>query len=103
MELFDAAVERVLALTGGRPEPRKTTIGFYANRAYAYVLRRRFQGGVLLTLCLRRHADDPCIWNVVEPYPGRFTTHIVLKSMDEWDESVDALLMEAYVTCGLGK
>lgn len=103
MDVFDAAAARILALEGVRAEPKKTMVSFYAKRAFAFLSAGPRKGETLLTLALRRRVEEPPVWQVVEPYPGRFTHHIPLRKIEDLDARVDALLVEAYRTAGQGR
>jgi hypothetical protein len=49
---------------------------------------------VVLTFGLRRRVDDPRIVEAVEPYPGRWTHHMIISSAAQIDEQVLAWLRE---------
>ncbi len=100
MSAYESLTRRLLSYPGARPEPRKTCIGFYANRAFAYLSPGLRKGTVRLTLLLRRRLDDPRAL-VVEPAPGRFTTHFDLPDDADPDETLLPYIDEAYLTSGL--
>ena len=77
---------------------QKTQISFYGSRLFACVSlpRRKRDTGLLLTFGLGRRADSPRIACVSEPYPGRFTHHLPLRSEAELDDAVWEFLREAY-------
>lgn len=49
-----------------------------------------------MTLGLGRRLESPRVAVAVEPYPGRWTHHILLTSESELDAEVRAWLHEAY-------
>jgi hypothetical protein len=50
----------------------------------------------VLTVGLRRRDGSPRWKQIVEPYPGRFTHHLELRSPGEVDAEVEAWLREAW-------
>lgn len=60
------------------------------------VLSRQPEEALVLTLGLGRRGTEPCVKYASEPYPGRWTNHIILTRPEDVDETVQALLEEAY-------
>jgi hypothetical protein len=54
----------------------------------------------VLTLAFRTRDSSPRWKQVVEPYPGRFTHHLELYSVQEIDEQVRDWLRIAWETAG---
>lgn len=81
-------------------EVKKTQISFKARRLFAMVSlpRSKAQGkdSLILTFGLHRAAAHPLIFQCVEPYPSRFTHHVLLRAAEEMDEALMELLEEAY-------
>lgn len=83
-------------------EVKKTQISFKARRLFAMVSLPRAKttemqaGSIVLTIGLRRAAEHPLLLACVEPYPNRFTHHLRIACGAQMDESVMALLDEAY-------
>lgn len=103
ISLYEAVESRILALFADvRIKVSKTQVGFANRYGFAYVWppihkRRGLPGTcVILTLGLARAVDHPRIWMSTEPYPGRFTHHIVIAHPEELDEQIDEWLREAY-------
>ena len=92
-EMFPEAGRRV----------QKTQITFFhryvfACVSFARVLRKRDQpeGSLVLTLCLPAPLSSARAAVQTEPYPGRWTCHLVLKSAEELDGELLGWLREAY-------
>ena len=80
---------------------QKTQIAFANRHQFAFVsLPFRRKGWpevcVVLTFGLGRRVEHPRIAEVVEPYPGRWTHHVVVQRADEVDEEVKEWVREAY-------
>lgn len=93
-------------LTAAYPDMRikvsKTQISFYNRRLFAMVslpLHRR-KGWpaccLVVTFGLSHQVNSPRIVNTVEPYPGRWTHHVLVETPDALDEELLAWLDEAY-------
>lgn len=55
------------------------------------------QDSIVLAIGLRRRVKDKRIKESVEPYPGRFTHHIVIERGSQLDSKVKQWLREAYL------
>ena len=79
----------------------KTQISFYQRHLFAAVslpIRRRKDWPahcIVLTLGLPAPLDSPRIAMAVEPYPGRWTHHILIDAPDQIDAQLLAWLQEA--------
>lgn len=85
-----------------RVKVQKTQISYYNRHMYACVsflrVRRKAQmpaSYFVLTLGMPERLDSPRAV-VTEPYPGRWTTHVVLSQPDELDEELFGWIAEAY-------
>ena len=92
-DLFPEAEKRV----------QKTQITFYHRHvfacvSFARVLRKKDQpeGSLVLTLCLPSPLNSLCAAVQTEPYPGRWTCHLVLRGPEEVDGELLSWLREAY-------
>ena len=92
-EMFPEAGKRV----------QKTQITFFHRHvfacvSFARVLRRSGQpeGSLVLTLGLPAPLHSARVAVQTEPYPGRWTCHLVLRSAEEVDGEILARLREAY-------
>ena len=94
------------ALEAAFPEARvkvqKSQISFYGKHLFAMVSIpvRRKKGWpehcLLLSFGLGRREESPRIAVAVEPYPGRWTHHVVLARPEELDNQLLAWLREAW-------
>lgn len=97
-----AIFEAVEALIGGLGESQmavaKTQISWGNPKKFALLSlpRRAGQGGLILTFGLGRRLDHPRIDQTVEPYPDRWTHHVVLTGPEDVDETVADFLRQAY-------
>ena len=82
---------------------QKTQISYYAEHMFACVsfarVRKKAElprGFLTLTLGLPAPLDSPRVAIKTEPYPGRWTQHIVLSAPEELDEELLSWLRDAY-------
>lgn len=82
---------------------KKTQINFKNRHIFACVSFQRVlkktmlpNPYIVLTLGLPYPLESPRVAVKTEPYPGRWTTHIVLGTVDEIDDELIAWLSEAY-------
>ena len=77
---------------------QKSQVSFYGRHMFAMASlpRRKKDEGLLLSLGLRRPLGSPRVAYQSEPYPGRFTIHIPLKTSAELDGELCAWLREAW-------
>jgi hypothetical protein len=105
LELYRALEE---TLYGSFPDVnkrvQKTQISFYNRHMFACVsftpVKRKAElprGYLVLTLGLPAPLDSPRIAVKVEPYPGRWTHHLVLSRPSELDEELLAWIKRSYV------
>ena len=57
---------------------------------------QRRTGALLATLGLGRRVEHPRILQAVEPYPGRFTHHVLVEREEELDEELFSFLAMAW-------
>lgn len=103
LPLYEAAEAEILAAF---PEVRvkvgKTQVGFYSRYRFAALWppKRRIKGrqGVYigLTFGLGHREEHPRIMEAVEPYPGRWTHHVLIAAPEEMDAQVMDWLRAAY-------
>ena len=90
----------VLAFLGGAPGP-KTQISWGNPLQFAVLSQprraaQRRTGALLATLGLGRRVEHPRILQAVEPYPGRWTHHVLVTEADQIDEELMGWLREAW-------
>lgn len=86
-----------------RVKVQKTQISCYNRHMYACVsfLRVRRKADMpddyfVLTLGMSERLDTPRAAVVTEPYPGRWTTHLVVSQPDDLDEELFGWIAQAY-------
>lgn len=102
--LYKAFEERLLAqLEGVAVQPRKSQITLKNRRVFGAVsflparrAKDRPDPYLTITLGLNRREGSPRIDKASEPYPGRWTHHIVIGSVAEIDDELMAWVREAY-------
>ena len=102
--LYTAIEERLLAeLEGVVIQPQKSQITLKNRRVFGAVsflkarkAKARPDPYITITLGLNRREGSPRIAQASEPYPGRWTHHIVIGSVEEIDDELMAWVHEAY-------
>ena len=100
--LFEAVEAAVAALGKSEMDVKKSQISWGNPLKFSFFslparsIRGRKEGCAILTLGLDRRVDHPKIFQAVEPYPGRWTHHILLTQPQEVDGTVAAWLADAY-------
>lgn len=102
--LYRAFETRVLAQhPAASLRVQKTQVTFVNPRVFACASLLRARRKALLpdpyltiTLGLAHRLDSPRVDQASEPYPGRWTHHLVIGSIDEIDDELMAWTAEAY-------
>lgn len=94
--LFEAYEAAVLACGESTRKVTKTQISWGNPYLFAMLSHPRRAGALLATFGLNRRLDSPRILQAVEPYPGRWTHHLLLSRPEEADGQLRAWLAEAY-------
>ena len=104
LPLYGAVREMILSgCAGAGLRVQKTQITFHGRHVFACVslprrkVRDNADAHIIVTLGLGRRVDDPRVWRSVEPYPGRWTHHVIVKSIDEADGQLNGWIREAYL------
>lgn len=102
-ELYEALFSRMeQAFPDASVKVQKSQISFYYKHLFAAVslpLRRRKdwpERCIVVTIGLARPLESPRAAVKVEPYPGRWTNHVLLAHKEEIDEELLGWLREAY-------
>lgn len=100
--LFGAVLRVINAIGPAQVRVTKSQIAFRRNRAFAWLWRpgkylRGKCAPLVLTLSFRHRDASPRWKEVVESYPGRFTHHLELYSVDEVDDEVRRWLQQAWM------
>lgn len=103
--LFEALRQAVESVGAVELRVSKSQIAFQRRRAFAWVWMpgtylRGQAAPLVLTLSLRQRDRSPRWKEIVEPYPGRFTHHLELYSVDDIDDEVRGWLREAWTAAG---
>ena len=82
---------------------QKTQITFYNRHVFACIsfarVKRKAElpdGYMVITLGLHRPLESARVAVKTEPYPGRWTHHIVVSKPEELDEALRSWICEAY-------
>ena len=96
--LYMALEARILALCPqAEIRPKKTQVGFFDGCCFAIVSPPlRGKAGVTLTLGLPEKLDSGRVLAATQPYPGRWTHHILIRSAAEIDDELTAWLRAAH-------
>ena len=112
LPLYGAVLERIYeACPEVRIEVKKTQISFFARYMFAAAsfapvgrAQDRPRPFLTLSLCLPERLEGPRVAAAVEPYPGRWTIHILLGRPEDADgELTDWLRMAAVFAAQRGK
>ena len=85
-----------------RVKVQKSQISFYGRHLFAAAslpVRRKKgwpENCLMVTFGLMRKVDSPCIAVAVEPYPNRWTHHVLVTREEELDEELLGWLEEAW-------
>lgn len=99
LAIYSALLARLEALV---PEMsikvQKSQVSFYGKRLFAMAClpRLKSQQGLLVSFGLGYRLDSPRIMQSVEPYPGRFTHHVLVEAEEELDGELMGWIQEAY-------
>lgn len=91
-EAFEAAV--LARHPGTEIRPTKTQVGFFDGCCYAIASpltrwKRKYPGAaILITLGLPERVESPRMEQATEPYPGRWTHHLVLTDAARIDKEL---------------
>ena len=100
--IFEAVEATVAELGESAMEVKRSQISWKAPRLFAAlslplrVGRHWPKGALVLTFGLGRRLEHPRIFQAAEPYPGRWTHHVVLTCPGDVEGEVSAFLAEAY-------
>ena len=99
--IFEAYEGAVLSCGESTMKVAKTQVSWgnpylFAMLSHPRRAADRKAGALLATFGLHRRLDSPRILQAVEPYPGRWTHHLLLARPEEVDGEVAAWLAEAW-------
>ncbi len=101
--LYKAFEERVFSeVNGVKVKVQKTQIAFSIRRQFAFVsflpvrkAKERPEVYIVVTFGLGYRLESPRIDAAVEPYPGRFTHHVLVSGIWEIDDELMGWVKEA--------
>lgn len=101
LPLYAALSGKLLELFPGvSVKVQRTQITFRERYGFAFVSLRRMKGCpavfLILSFGLGRRLNSPRIAAASEPYPGRWTHHVVVSDADQLDGELLAWLREAH-------
>ena len=101
LELYEPLRNKIISrFPDSEIRVQKTQITFKATHGYAFVSHRKMKGCpdnfIILSFGLVSRLDSPRIAVAVEPYPNRWTHHLIISSADDIDAEVMDWLAEAY-------
>lgn len=101
LPLYAALSEKLLAaFPNVTIEVKKTQITFLEKYGFAFVSLRRMKSCpkvfIILTFGLSHQLDSPRIAVAVEPYPNRWTHHVIVQSAEEIDGELMGWLRSAH-------
>lgn len=101
LPLYEALSQKLLAaFPGVVVETKKTQITFRERYGFAFVSLKRMKGCpsvfIILSFGLSHRLDSPRIHVAVEPYPNRWTHHVILQDVAELDDELMGWLAEAH-------
>ena len=101
--LFEAYERAVLACGESEMAVTKSQISWGNPYKFAFFSlpswlgkARREAGCAVATFGLNRRVDHPRIFQAMEPYPGRWTHHVILAGPEDVDGVLRSWLAEAY-------
>jgi hypothetical protein len=107
--LFDVVRGVVNQLGPVRIEGMKTQVSFGNGRKFAWVwlpqmwIGNQPEESITLTFALDHRIEHPRIKEVLEPYPGRWTHHVVINVESEIDDTLRRWLRKAYEWSAAGR
>lgn len=100
LPIYEAARALILSHPDVTTKISKTQITFKARYGFAFVSLKKLKGSpdifILLTLGLGRRLDSPRVAVAIEPYPGRWTHHIIISDIGQLDRQIKSWIDEAY-------
>ena len=100
--LFNLVADFIGSLGPAQVIPRKTQVAFARARRFAWLwlpqlwITKQPPDSITVTFGLDHRVRDTRIKQSVEPYPGRFTHHIVITKASDFDARVKGWIREAY-------
>lgn len=97
------ALEQIINSIGPvKTEVMKSQISFETKTKFAWVWfpqpwdKKRPENSIVLTFGVGRHIEHKQIVKAVEPYPGRWTHHVIIQNNSDLNSDIYQWLCEAY-------
>ncbi len=100
--LYEALEKAIMAMPDVTRIIRKTQVSFSAKRGFAWIWLPIMKVGnrpdvyVVLSFGLEARIESPRIEEAVEPYPNRWTHHVIIDSESEIDNELLGWLAQAH-------
>ncbi len=101
--LYEAVKNKILGnMENVNIKVQKSQISFFTNKSFAYVwlpirkMKNRPNVYIILTFGLNYQIQSHRILESVEPYPNRWTHHIIIQNTSEIDDEIMGWLRQAY-------
>ena len=109
LPLYRAVEEKIRTIVQAEVEIKKTQVSFGTTTQprtgsaskFAWVwlpirrMKNRPEHYVILTIALGRRIESPRFVECLEPYPGRWTHHLIIQNVRDVDAEVEGWLREA--------
>lgn len=102
LEIFQTIRSYIESLGKVNIKTTKTQISFGTRRQFAWIwlppfkVKNRPEKYFVLGFCAEKRIEHKKIVGPVEPYPGRWTHHVIIEKGSDLDETVFNWLSEAY-------
>ena len=102
--LFEETERAILSLGNSNMEVKKTQISWGNPCKFAFLSLPRkaaHKHGLILTFGLSCCIEHPRIHQAVQPYPNRWTHHVLLLSPEDVDDTIREWLAQSYLFSSL--
>lgn len=102
LAVFNMLFGKIMSLEGVSMTVGKTQISFRNRHGFAYVwlpnrkVRGRPDSYLIVSFGLGRRVTDDRVVESAEPYPGRWTHHVIIQNVNEVDDVLMGWIKESY-------
>lgn len=102
LKLFRMVRKYLQSLDSVQMSVGKTQVSFGTSRKFAWVwlpqkwVKKRPDNSITLAFSLPKHVKHKRIEAAVEPYPKRWTHHVIIEKESDLDERVKSWLLKAF-------
>jgi hypothetical protein len=103
LTLYEAAEKKILAMPNVQLEVKRSQISFRSRRVFAWIwlpirrIKNRPEIYIIMTFGLDHQIISPRIIEAIEPYPNRWTHHLIIEKTSDIDEEVMCWLQQTYM------